>query len=276
MIKVNGIPVQIEHFPNNESRIKDFSCLQDLHGSADITLNYETDQDLIHLMFVKAKLDDLKIESTLFISYMPYSRMDREIKGDLFTLKYMAQFIKTLNFKTPIVIAEPHSSETVTLLEDQGLEVLDIYPASRWMMELIGSEPGVLQIVFPDKGAKARYTEMHDNLPNLVTFAKNRDPYTGSIIGIGIDEGEVIPGSTCIIVDDLCSRGGTFLGSAQILKDLGAKRVILVVTHTENTIFGGNLLDDNSPVDMIITSDSMITQTHKKITIKSLDNEWRQ
>ena len=34
-----------------------------------------------------------------------------------------------------------------------------------------------------------------------------------------------------LIVDDLCDAGGTFIGSAQLLRDAGARSVSLYVTH---------------------------------------------
>ena len=67
-----------------------------------------------------------------------------------------------------------------------------------------------------------------------------RDRATGQIKGIDVG-GDVdnIAGKNILIVDDICSKGGTFYFSAKKLKELGAKNIYLHITHCENTIFEG-------------------------------------
>ena len=82
---------------------------------------------------------------------------------------------------------------------------------------------------------------------------------------MNLAQGTINKDSTCIIIDDLCSKGGTFEYAARILKSLGAKKVYLVVTHCEENIFNGKLLDNNSPIDKIFTSKSILSTEHEKI-----------
>ena len=87
-------------------------------------------------------------------------------------------------------------------------------------------------LVFPDSGAGKRYFGFSDAHPVLFGI-KNRDFDTGKIGDVQFPE--VIPalGSRALIVDDLCSRGGTFTQAAKRLRDMGFAEVHLAVTHVE-------------------------------------------
>lgn len=269
MIKIDGKEIIITHFPNGESHIEDFESVLGSNPSVTLEYKYTGDESLIHLMFIKRRLDDLSKLTRLIISYMPYSRMDRKIEGKLFTLKYIVEFISNLNFDD-IIVMEPHSNVTKERFKRQGVCITEVYPTKEWVEELLANIAGPVQVVFPDEGASLRYSSPHQHTfaDNALVFMKKRDPRTGQILSIELDEGEVIKDSTCIIVDDLCSKGGTFMGVASILKERGASNIFLVVAHTEDTVFDGELLKPTSPIDKLITSDSILTRTHDKILIK--------
>lgn len=89
-------------------------------------------------------------------------------------------------------------------------------------------------LVYPDKGACDRFTlgykfpSWHQTAEPVV-LSKKRELATGKILGMEIVSGT--PGECCIIVDDLCDGGATFIGAAQCLREAGAKYVGLVVAH---------------------------------------------
>ena len=72
--------------------------------------------------------------------------------------------------------------------------------------------------------------------------------------------------SNILIIDDICSKGGTFYHSAKRLKEAGAANIYLYITHCENTIHEGELLNSDL-IKHIYTTDSILTKTHEKITI---------
>lgn len=269
MIKINGKTIVSEKFPNKETKVIDFienverdECL--------LELKYESDEDLIALMFAKKRLDEKGFKTKLFIWYMPYSRMDREMPGNLFTLKYTCEFISSLNF-LEVIVMEPHSDKTIENFKNYGTNIKDIYPVKDWVYKVMKEENFTSRdhIVYPDKGARARYADV--NLPNLLTFDKKRNIETGVIESIALRDGEVNKGSKCIIIDDLCSKGGTFMSVGKSLKEMGVKEISLLVAHCEDTIFKGDLLKENSPIDVIYTSDSILTETHPKIKKLALE-----
>lgn len=275
MIKLNGETIVTEKFPNNETKVKDFIAKK---CDNIVELKYESDADLILLMFVKKEIDAWCVPSKLFIWYMPYSRMDRKIDGDLFTLQYISDFLAWLNFDS-ICIMEPHSEVTEKEIKlsieynNVNTKIHTIYPACDWL-PAVQKEINFTEndhIVFPDKGAAARYKDK--GYENVCIMEKKRNPATGQIISMALKEGHVNPGSKCIIIDDLCSKGGTFAWAASILKDLGASEVYLIVTHCEETIFAGALLNSGSPIEKVYTSSSMMEKSHLKIKYMDVDVE---
>lgn len=259
MIILNSKEIITEKYPNNEIKVKDFeNYIQ--NGENILEFKYKTDEDLLTLMFTKKRIDEFNISCTLFIWYMPYSRMDRKIEGDLFTLKYITDFINWLNFEK-IVVMEPHSDKTIQMLKKANA----VYPVKDWL-EKVQKEIGFSEndyIVFPDKGAAERYSKSNDK--NICTMEKKRNPITGNIEDMYLKSGKIKPGSKCIILDDLCSKGGTFAWAGSILKSLGASEVYLIVSHCEETILEGKLLTKDSPISKIYTSTSIINKEHPKI-----------
>lgn len=265
MLTLNGTKLLTERFPNNETKVKDFADAIVI-GRNILEFKYSSDEDLIALMFVKRRIDEFRVPCTLFIWYMPYSRMDRKIEGDLFTLQYVTNFINWLGFEK-VVVMEPHSEKTMNMLE----RATAVYPVGDWLAE-VQKDVGFSEkdhVVFPDKGAAARYAD--SDYANICVLEKKRDPITGRIEDMHLKEGKVNPGSKCIIIDDLCSKGGTFAWAGSILKDLGASEVYLVVSHCEETIFEGKLLTEDSPISKVYTSTSIMCKDHPNIKYMDVD-----
>lgn len=263
MLKLNGYKIQTEHFPNNESRVKDFEEYILKEGKENILeLKYFNDEDLMRLMFVKMRIDEFNVPCTLFIWYMAYSRMDRKIEGDLLSLQYNCKYINWLKF-SKIIVMEPHSDKTIQMLQNATA----VFPVKDWIKA--DKLPKNVQIVFPDKGAVARYSDC--GYKNVCVMQKTRNPHTGWITDMHLKEGTVIPGATCVIIDDLCATGGTMLRAANILKEAGAKKIVLAVTHCERNVFNGELLKDDSPISKIYTSKSIMSIEHPKIQYMDID-----
>ena len=88
---------------------------------------------------------------------------------------------------------------------------------------------------------------------NVVECMKERDVKTGALTSFKTMTGD-LSGQTCFIVDDICDGGGTFAGTAKMLKEKGAEKVILIVSHG---IFSkGPVIEF---VDEVFTTDSFKT-----------------
>jgi len=152
-----------------------------------------------------------------------------------------------------VVTREPHSPSTI--------EWLNGATADNWCADRLAevAKDGEFDsLFFPDFGAKQRYGEGHE-LPTAYG-KKTRAFLTGDITGLEVF-GDV--GKNVLIVDDLCSRGGTFVAGAKLLKEKGAGRVSLMVAYVEDNVFTGEIFDH---IDRIYTSSERELRNHPRIT----------
>lgn len=252
MILLNGKEVEFGTFPNGETLFRK-DGLQ-IHSHNMVSFKYENDSDLIKLMFLKSYIDGHKTKNTLIVYYMPYSRMDRSENDSPFTLKYVANFINSLKFDY-IEVIEPHSDVTCAVLNNARPNYVN-YRLINKVMEEVGFDPNHDSIVFPDSGAQKRYSSLKFN--NILIGNKKRDFETGRITSLDII-GEGGNGNTAIIVDDLSSYGGTFLITADVLKQKGFDNIYLLVGHAEDSIFKGGIFKEKSPITKVFTTNSIIS-----------------
>jgi len=264
VIILNGKKIDFDQFPNGETYIVD--NIQSLvMQNNKMILKYENDNDLIRLMFVKKHLDHMNASCSLTIPYMPYSRQDRTEGHSVFTLKYVCEFINSLDF-TDVVVNEPHSDVTTALLH----HCTTTYPTVDLLRKAIDEahfDQETDYLFYPDAGAQKRYSSKNPGYKEMVGF-KKRDFATGRIESLHIVGADSLSGSKVIIVDDLCSRGGTFILSAERLKAMGASDIYLVVAHCEETIFNGDIPSSPHLITKVFTTDSIIhSNRDSRITI---------
>ncbi|GKX67111.1 ribose-phosphate pyrophosphokinase [Inconstantimicrobium mannanitabidum] len=264
MISLNDKKVEIIKFPNGESLIN--SNTLNMQENNEIKLKFENDEDLTHLMFLKSHLDEFRLKASLIFTYMPYSRMDRTEGMTVFTLKYLCKLINNLDFQQ-VVIYEPHSEVCVALLD--RVKVINMSAEiTKSLLEEFKSAKEEVYLIYPDAGAAKRYgKQIH--YENILTATKERDFKTGNIKKLELNGTVSKKGFKAIIVDDLCSKGGTFILTAEKLKEIGASEVYLVVTHCENTIFEGEILK-NDLIKKVYTTNSILNEEHQKINITKI------
>lgn len=267
MIYINGEEVKINKFPNNETYfdIKDINVQK--CDDVEIKLKYRSDEDLVHLMMIKDYFDEINKRCNLFMPYIPYSRMDRTEGKRVFTLKTICRMINSMNFER-VIVHEPHSDVSIALLD--RVEVIDItlILAKAVLDEVKANYSDSIYLVFPDAGAEKRYSK-DLKWKNKLTAVKERDFETGRIENLKLIGAEdICKGFTAIIVDDLCSKGGTFMLTAKELKEAGANEIYLVVTHCEDNIFNGEILATDL-IKKVYTTDSILSKEHEKIKISN-------
>jgi len=267
MLRLNGHLLNFTQFPNGETHVNGQEIASIIIGTTkkhyELEFTYESDMDLIRLLMVKKHLDlaiDKKI--ALVVRYMPYSRMDRVEGHSVFTLKYVSEFINDMNFDT-VIIHEPHSDVTPALINRSQ----SAFPTKFHLptvLHKINFDKNNDYLFFPDAGAQKRY---HDVLGyKQVVGHKHRDFETGDIKGLEV-VGAMEKGKKVLIVDDLCSKGGTFFHSAKALKELGAGEIYLFVAHCEKSIYEGDLLDSGL-VEKVFATNSMQEESgHERLEI---------
>jgi ribose-phosphate pyrophosphokinase len=259
MVQINGMEVGTRLFPNNERIFEALKYPEDFDEPFYIDFKFETDMDIWKLIAVKSYLNDTYPRCYVYLNmpYIPYSRMDRRTVDKYFSLKYFCKLINALAFDKVIVL-DPHSNVSEGLLDN-----LTIKDVSKYIWNVIcAEEPDY--VFYPDNGALKRYSETITLPYNVGVFygSKKRNLTTGKIEKFELVNAPDLSGKKVLIIDDLCSRGGTFVASANLLKEAGATRITLYVSHCENTVFDGELLKPDSSVDMVYTTDSILSDFH--------------
>lgn len=267
MLKINDEIINLKHFPDGTFALKHDSlpmemsfCFGQLHY---LTWLYESEEELVALIYITKHLQEKGASVILNLDYVPNGRMDRvENPYDVFTLKHFAEVINWLEFEK-VWVLDPHSSVSTALIDR-----VNVKSHARFIRQAIQSascNAYKFMLFFPDEGAVKRYGKMF-SVPYAFGI-KRRDWETGQIQGLDVaGRTDLIKDSTVLIVDDICSRGGTFFHSAKKLKELGAKEIYLYVTHCENTILEGDLLNSGL-IKKIYTTNSIFTGKNERIEV---------
>lgn len=154
-----------------------------------------------------------------YLPYFPFARHDRRNDAvDGFELQVAMQMVAELD----VVIADPHSDVSGQLRHFPQQQVVALF-----------EEAGVFDndpiVVIPDAGAAKKAHTWAAGRTNVQAL-KHRDPTTGKLSGFQVVTDD-LDGRPCIIVDDICDGGGTFLGLAAELKAKNAGPLTLAVTH---------------------------------------------
>lgn len=113
--------------------------------------------------------------------------------------------------------------------------------------------------VSPDGGARKKImktkTNLLDNKNEILFCDKVRNEKTGDLTDVFIPSQD-LGGEDCWIVDDICSRGGTFMNLAKELKKVNAGDIYLVVSHYEGTANTHALLE--AGIKQVFTTNSIM------------------
>lgn len=183
-------------------------------------------------------------KKVLVIPYLMAARYDRLMQaGDSIDLKVIANLINSLQFEK-VFLFDVHSDVSTMLINN----VVNI--SNRQLVEKY-THPDSL-VICPDAGAAkktAKYFEWNPNLKDIVYCSKNRDLSTGKLT-LEILEPENCNNRNCVIIDDICDGGATFLAIAEKIKPT---RLTLIVTHG---IFSKGFAALEKHFDEIIVSNS--------------------
>ena len=241
-----SIRVEQNHFPDNTLLLK-----LPNHKIDKVEWLYENDAELFTLICIRKHYDK---DLALILPYIPHARQDRvKNSDDVFTLKYFCEVINSLNF-SKVVVRDAHSNVALALLNRVYQEPIDTY-----IYEVLKDMNQNTILFFPDEGAMKRYSN-YFHIPYAFGM-KKRNWETGKIEGLDVINKEIVKDKNILIIDDICSRGGTFLYSAKALKEAGAKDIYLYITHAENTMVEGEMYNDSNLIKHIYTTNSIFDKS---------------
>lgn len=162
-----------------------------------------------------------------FFPYFPAARQDRVmIAGEPLSVKVNATIINALQLNK-ITIFDSHSEVAPALLDN--CEALTNHIFIQKVLEEIGQDT---LLVAPDGGALKKIYKVSQFLggKEVIECSKKRDVKSGKLSGFKVYS-EDLKGQNCLIVDDICDGGGTFLGLAEELKKNNAGKLYLAISH---------------------------------------------
>ena len=240
-----GYDIEQKHFPDGTLNLNGNAFPAHINT---IHWHYENDSELFTLICLRMKYENDDVE--LVMPYIPHARMDRvKDDDDVFTLKYFAKTINSLKF-SKVSVFDPHSNVALALIDNIKVywpehHIFDVTHHIAFLEENDVSHQAYeksmddLTFFYPDEGAMKRYSSIFHH--NYAFGIKKRDWKTGQIQGLSIVNEDLVKGKNILIVDDICSKGGTFYHSAKALKDAGAKNIYLYISHCENSVFEGDM-----------------------------------
>ncbi|WP_281636898.1 ribose-phosphate diphosphokinase [Flavobacterium marginilacus] len=166
-------------------------------------------------------------DTELFIPYFPAARQDRVmVKGEPLSVKVYADIINGMQF-SKVFVFDAHSEVTPALVNN--CEVITNHTFIEAVVKAIGN--GV-KLISPDGGALKKIYKVSEFLSGVevVECSKSRDVKTGRLSGFKVYNDD-LQGADCLIVDDICDGGGTFVGLAEELKNKNAGKLYLAVSH---------------------------------------------
>lgn len=231
----------------------------------EIIWTYRKEQDLTLLVYISENLrENYTNPVTLYMPYLPNARMDRvKEKNEVFTLKYFCKIINFLGF-AGVKVLDVHSQAGSELLER-----CENIPPEEYInkaVNLSGINPESDCIFFPDESSFKRYSGIFRGFRNIGFGIKKRDWKTGKILGLDI-HGESPENKNILLIDDICSYGGTAYHSAVKLKEMGCNDIYLYFTHCENSIYKGELLKGDLIKHIYTTNSIFGGETSGKITV---------
>lgn len=158
--------------------------------------------------------------------YFPYARQDRVMEADEpFSLKVFANLLNSLNLNS-VEVWDAHSDVTPALVNN--CRVVPQWELARRTLPQEYFDNYLF--ISPDAGAYKKVSKLMKDDKRIAIGVKNRDAL-GHITHTEVFSPIPIAGADCLIVDDICDGGRTFIELGRTLREKGAKSVVLYVTH---------------------------------------------
>lgn len=193
-----------------------------------------------HLMFIWTIIQAANLAGadgvTLVLPTYPYARQHKKSSREALTASLIGQMCETLGVNR-IITLDIHSKEIENCFRTTHLENLHAsYQILVELKKLIDIADPDITIVSPDTGAVARnkfYAQLlHRPLAMLykerdysivTTDAKHTNIKSINLLGN-------VEGKTVLMADDMLASGGTMLIAMKKLRELGAKKIICIVS----------------------------------------------
>ncbi|MFC8302349.1 ribose-phosphate diphosphokinase [Specibacter sp. NPDC057265] len=167
---------------------------------------------------------------TVVAPFYPYSRQDKKGRGrEPISARLVADMYKTAGADR-IMSVDLHTAQIQGFFDGPVDHLFAIPLLAEHIRSIVGEDE--VTVVSPDTGRVRVAEQWADRLGGapLAFVHKSRDLTVPNQAVSKTVVGQV-QGRTCVLIDDMIDTGGTIAGAVRVLKDAGAKDVIIAATH---------------------------------------------
>ncbi|GAA4656835.1 ribose-phosphate diphosphokinase [Arthrobacter cryoconiti] len=167
---------------------------------------------------------------TVVAPFYPYARQDKKGRGrEPISARLVADLYKTAGADR-IMSVDLHTAQIQGFFDGPVDHLFAIPLLAGHIRKVVGDD--AVTVVSPDTGrvrVAEQWAERLGGAP-LAFVHKSRDLTVPNQAVSKTVVGQVA-GRTCVLIDDMIDTGGTIAGAVRVLKDAGAKDVIIAATH---------------------------------------------
>ena len=221
-------------------------------------------------------IDSLKRASarsiTVVSPFYPYARQDKKHKGrEPISARLISDLYKTAGAHR-LMSVDLHTAQIQGFF-DGPVDHLMAIPLLANHVRSVVDDVSNVTVVSPDTGrvrVAEQWAELLDSAP-LAFVHKTRDLSVPNKAESKTVVGD-IKGRTCVLIDDMIDTGGTIAGAVRVLKENGAKDVIIAATHP---VFSGPAVERLSQCgarEVVVTNTLPVPEEHQfeNLTVLSI------
>ncbi len=223
---------KIIHYPDGQ---QDVEILSDVNCSHQVQIRsrFNSFLDLELIICATTALKRMGVKHIeLFIPYLLGARCDRQFhKGGTSYLKDVVSPIINEQGYSQVKVLDAHNVSVA----DACINNLKVISNAALVKFAFRSISNKFVVAAPDDGASKKIFSLAEeiNYDGEILVCSKRRNTLGQIIDCEIGNIVDFKGQDVVIIDDICSRGGTFIGLAKKMKMFNCGKLHLIVSHFE-------------------------------------------
>lgn len=257
----------VRKFPDGEVYVR---LPENVEGSVSFLFSCvggRPNEGLLETIFALEALEDYGAERRiLVIPYMPYARQDDVFSfGEVVSIKVLDRIFRALGIDA-LVTVDMHLHRFKEISEVFGFKAVNttvVPELARYVSRVYGND---VQIVAPDEEARQWAEIASKEIGSDYIVLKKTRLGDENVELSGLDEVE----EKVLIIDDIISTGSTIAGTAKLVRQSGARTIIVACAHAllvgdaEGKIFNSGVIDlvasdtVNNPYAKVSSTDAII------------------
>ena len=208
---------------------------------------------------------------TVVAPFYPYARQDKKGRGrEPISARLVADMFKAAGADR-IMSVDLHTAQIQGFFDGPVDHLFAIPLLADYIREIVGDD--AVTVVSPDTGrvrVAEQWAERLGGAP-LAFVHKSRDLTVPNQAVSKTVVGQV-EGRTCVLIDDMIDTAGTIAGAVKVLKDAGAKDVIIAATHAVFSDPAAQRLAECGAREVVVTNTLPIPESKRfdSLTVLSI------